>query len=85
MVKCPAGHKPMKNKRSKNSYYAIFHVNVCNKCPFKDICSSQKYGKNNRQFQYDEIKLRLTEEKKKSEHVWGKYNLYYALFELNNF
>ena len=58
MVKCPAGHRPMKNKRSKNSYYAIFHIDVCNKCPFKDICASQKYGKNNRQFQYDEIKLR---------------------------
>ena len=55
MVKCPAGHKPMKNKRSKNSYYAIFHVN---------ICSSQKYGKNNRQFQYDEIKLRSYNRKK---------------------
>ena len=33
----------------------------------------------------DEIKLRLPEEEKKSEYVWGKYNLYYALFELNNF
>ena len=64
MVKCPAGHKPMKNKRSKNSYYAIFHVDVCNKYPFKDICSSQKYGKNNRQFQYNEIKLRPYNRKK---------------------
>lgn len=33
----------------------------------------------------DEIKLRLPEEEKKSEYVWGKYNLYYALFELKNF
>ena len=33
----------------------------------------------------DEIKLKLHEEEKKSEHVWGKYNLCYALFELNNF
>ena len=33
----------------------------------------------------DEITLRLPEEEKKSEYVWGKYNLYYALFELNNF
>ena len=43
----------------------FFCVDVCNKCSFKDICSSpKKYGKSNRQFQYDEIKLRLYNRRK---------------------
>jgi hypothetical protein len=64
MTECPAGNHPMKNKTTKTSHVALFHVNVCNKCKFKDICTSQKYGKNNRQFIYNESKLRAYKRKK---------------------
>ena len=58
MLRCPAGNKPMFKEFRNGFYRAVFFIDVCNHCPFKEICRSERCGKKNRQFKYQKSDLR---------------------------
>ena len=47
--KCPAGHKPVKQKKSKKTdqYNVFFKASVCRECPLKAQCPLTRIGKKN--------------------------------------
>lgn len=58
MSECPAGNHPMFREYKAGRGRAVFHKNVCEKCPLRDKCRSQKRGKQNYIFQYTDADLR---------------------------
>lgn len=58
IIECPAGNRPMVSYFKNGSGRAVFHISVCNSCPFLPRCRSMKSGKQNRAFRYDESYLR---------------------------
>ncbi len=64
MLRCPAGNTPMFKEFRNGSYRAVFFLETCNHCPFRDICSSEKCGKKNRQFKYQKADLRSVNRRK---------------------
>lgn len=61
MISCPAGKRPMFRVFKDGEGRAVFHLNVCGKCPLQDKCRSIKRGKQNREFKYTEKDLRTRE------------------------
>ena len=53
-------------KSLKNGVYrAVFFLEVCNRCPFRDVCRSERCGRMNRQFKYRKSDLRSVERRKR--------------------
>jgi len=64
MLTCPAGGRPMKREYSQGKGRALFHQNICDKCPLKTQCRVQKQGKQNYVFSYTDADLRTRERRK---------------------
>lgn len=64
LVKCPAGNKPLKKEFIHGKGRAVFHKNVCEKCPMKDQCRAKKQGKQNYVFSYTDADLRTIKRRK---------------------
>ena len=65
MLKCPAGNKPMVKSLKNGVYRAVFFLEVCNRCPFRDVCRSERCGRMNRQFKYRKSDLRSVGRRKR--------------------
>ena len=65
MLKCPTGNKPMVKSLKNGVYRAVFFLEVCNRCPFRDVCRSERCGRMNRQFKYRKSDLRSVERRKR--------------------
>ena len=74
IVKCPAGHCPIKNKQNKNSKTAIFSKEQCNLCQQRDSCPV-KSGKNGYSINYreKEIKATIRRQYEQSDEFKDKY------------
>ena len=57
-VACPQGHAPLKTKKKKNRFSAVFASETCAACPFLDECPV-KAGSKGHYLRYDEKALRL--------------------------
>jgi len=57
-VACPQGHAPLKTKKKKNRFSAVFASETCAACPFIDECPV-KAGRRGHYLRYDEKVLRL--------------------------
>ena len=64
MTRCPAGNNPMKKEYFHGKGRAVFHKNVCEKCPLKDQCRVRKYGKRNYAFFYTDADLRTAKRRR---------------------
>lgn len=58
IIECPAGNRPIFKDFKNGKGRAVFHLNVCENCPLHERCRSQKTGKQNRVFKYEESDLR---------------------------
>ena len=65
--------------------YAIFFKDVCAKCPLKPHCPTQKYGKHNYKWEYDEVKLRLRDRRlyERTPEFHAEYRLRNGIEALN--
>jgi hypothetical protein len=57
-VACPQGHAPLKTKKKKNRFSAVFASETCVTCPFIDECPV-KAGSRGHYLRYDQKALRL--------------------------
>jgi hypothetical protein len=57
-VACPQGHAPLKTKKKKNRFSAVFASETCAACPFIDECPVKAGGRGH-YLRYDEKTLRL--------------------------
>ncbi|OQA76656.1 MAG: Transposase DDE domain protein [Lentisphaerae bacterium ADurb.Bin242] len=64
MTRCPAGNKPMKKEYFRGKGRAVFHKNVCEKCPLREKCRVRKCGKQNYAFFYTDADLRTAERRR---------------------
>lgn len=65
LIACPAGKKPMFKSFKNGKGRAVFFKSVCDQCPLKDKCRSQKCGRQNREFQYSQADLRTRKRRQK--------------------
>ena len=66
IIRCPEGHPPLKHKRKKNGYSAVFSYENCINCSHLSVCPI-KQGKKNHYLHYDDKSIRLSQRR-----VWEK-------------
>ncbi len=75
-VACPQGHAPLKTKKKKNRFSAVFTSETCAACPFSDECPVRA-GSRGHYLRYDEKTLRLARRRaiEKTPEFIEKYRL----------
>ena len=67
ITSCPQGDKPVKTRKRKDRYGAVFNSQDCQNCPMKDTCPA-KQGKKYHYVHYTDKNLRISKRRAYEQH-----------------